>query len=130
MPRVISTEERMKYKVPIFLCLFIGCILILFYQTVKLRSKGPSHDKQLRIPRRPSNHSVMISSMEVTRSDIPDWISCPPAVTIDLMVKLVLLWLSFIVKETFQSIWSMAVNEKEALYNSVSALAIKVNLRR
>ena len=35
--------------------------------------------------------------------------------------------LVFIVKETSQSIWSMAANEKEVLYNSVSALAIKVN---
>ena len=39
--------------------------------------------------------------------EVPDWITCPPATT-------------------SSSVWSMAVTENEAIYNSVLALSIKV----
>ena len=62
--------------------------MILINRTVKLRKDGPermttiAYDRLLKIPRRPSNYTVLTSSMEVRLDDIPDWISCPPAVII------------------------------------------------
>ena len=129
----------MKYsgkflKPSLFFTLLVGSIIImiLFNSTVrKERKVGPertstiAHDRLLKIPRRPSNYTLLTSSMEVKWDDIPDWISCPPAVIIpsSALVRLKLIY----VKKTSQSIWSMAVTEKEVLYSSVSALSIKVN---
>ena len=41
-----------------------------------------AHNSLLKIPQRQSNYTVMTSSMEIKWDDIPDWISCPPAVIV------------------------------------------------
>ena len=83
-----------------------------------------SHDRLSRLPCRESNHTVPISIKE---DEIPDWISCPSAVISNYFWLLTKSNLASIAKVTSQSIWSMAVTENEVLYNTVSAMSIKVN---
>ena len=60
-----------------------------------------------RLPRRRSNYSMLASDLWVRPGELPQWMSCPPALT-------------------SHSVWSMAATDQEALYASVLALSIKV----
>ena len=95
----------------------------MIYLTAKMRKEGPNRmHANDRIPQRQSNYTVLSAAMEVRWDDIPNWISCPPAVILDSDFQYIIG-----IQETSHSIWTMAVTENEVLYSSVSALSIKVN---
>ena len=77
-------DFRFLLNTSIFLAIIVLSILFMFNQTVKFEIEGPGMSSGLdglyKIPQRQSNYTVLTSSMEVKMSDIPDWISCPPAV--------------------------------------------------
>ena len=79
-----------------------------FPKTLELRIMDDRAEDLVKIPRRESRYSVVTSNMSVSKSDLPQWKSCPPA-------------------ETVNSIWSMAANDHEALYSSVLAVSLKVS---
>ena len=81
----------MKEKV--LITLLIGSICLNFYLTVNMRTEGAAFEDLLVIPQQQSNNTLFTSSMEVKKCNIPDWISCPPAVILTAYAKLIQLGL-------------------------------------
>ena len=77
-------------KQSLFLSILVVIGLIILYKPVKYEQDRTETtitlDRLLRIPRRLSNYSVLTANMEVRLDDIPNWISCPPAVINDKLV--------------------------------------------
>lgn len=71
----ISYFQKMKTTV-----LIVCSTFLIFYLTLKMRIDRLAGKDLLMIPQRQSEYKVLTSSMKVKKSDIPDWISCPPAV--------------------------------------------------
>ena len=67
-------------KATVLTTLIVVSTLIVLYLTGQMKTKGLMHEDLIMIPRRQSNYTVLSSSMELKKLNIPDWISCPPAV--------------------------------------------------
>ena len=67
-------------KATVLFTLIAGSTILMLYLNMQMRTEGMTHDALLMIPQRLSNFTVLASNMEVKKNDIPDWISCPPAV--------------------------------------------------
>ena len=64
-------------KALILITLIVGSTFIMLFLTIQMRLDGLTPDVfPLKIPPRQSNHT----NMQVKKSDIPHWISCPQAV--------------------------------------------------
>ena len=77
-----STFFRMKKSITLIVpTIIIGSSLIITFY--RLKASERTIDNLTRIPRRQSNFTILnskVNPMEFKLGDIPDWISCPPAV--------------------------------------------------
>ena len=63
--------------------IIVSSLIITFH---RWKASERTIDNLTRIPRRQSNYTILnskVSPMEFKLGDIPDWISCPPAVILN-----------------------------------------------